>query len=266
VINRSADYVEYCRDTARHLRNIQDLALRGKNKETLTRRVQERIVTEVGLRPDDDLVDIGCGDGTLLVLARNAGIHSAIGFHATDEEAKIVRGLGVEARQGFADALPVPDQSASVVVCNNVLLIVPREKIPASLSEIYRVARPGARILIGEIPFEPGPPPEPEFATARETLAYLHRTYGLRTFVGMLRRMIYWKVTGQPMTIRYGSQVSFYAQPDEFIAMAQAAGLEFVRHWQHEDPANRYNYLFRKAAHAIRSASDAQSNSSHSAA
>ncbi|HST12850.1 MAG TPA: hypothetical protein VLL05_20905 [Terriglobales bacterium] len=58
--------------------------------------------------------------------------------------------------------------------------------------------------------------------------------------------MIYWKVSGQPMTIRSGSQVSFYAQPEEFIAMARSAGLELVRSWQHEDPSNRYNYLFRK--------------------
>jgi len=247
VITRSADYIEYCRDTARRLRNIQDLALRGKNKEALTRRVQERILREVALTTDDDLLDIGCGDGTLLLLAKNIGVNSAIGLHATEEEAAIVRCLGVDARQGFTHSLPLCDECASVVVCNNVLLIVPREKVPASLREIWRVAKPGARILIGEIPFEPGPPPEPEFATVRETLTYLYRAYGLRTFLGMLRRMIYWKVTGRPMTIHYGSQVSFYAQPDELIAMARSTGLEFVRRWQHEDPANRYNYLFRKA-------------------
>jgi ubiquinone/menaquinone biosynthesis C-methylase UbiE len=189
-----------------------------------------------------------------------------MGFHATEEESAIVRNLGVDARQGFTDSLPLADESASVVVCNNVLLIVPREKIPASLHEIHRVAKPGARVLIGEIPFEPGPPPEPEFVTARETLAYLYRQYGLRTFLGMLRRMIYWKVTGQPMTIRYGSQVSFYAEPAEFIAMAQSAGLELIRSWQHEDPANRYNYLFRKADPSARSMPNPQAHSSHSAA
>jgi len=266
VITRSADYVEYCRDTARRLRNIQDLALRGKNKQALTRRVQERIVHEVALTAADDLVDIGCGDGTLLLLAKNSGVRSATGLHATEEEAAVVRRLGVDARQGFTDSLPLPNESASVVVCNNVLLIVPRENIPASLREIYRIAKPGARVLLGEIPFEPGPPPEPEFLTARETLTYLYRTYGLRAFLGMLRRMIYWRVTGQPMTIHYGSQVSFYAQPDEFIAMAQSAGLEFVRSWKHEDPANRYNYLFRKAEPSARPEPTAQTDSSHPAA
>ncbi len=114
---------------------------------------------EVGLTADDTLVDIGCGDGTLLLLAKKLGVSNATGLHATDEEASIVRNLGLEVRQGFTDSLPLPDESASsVVVCNNVLLVVPREKIPASLREIYRVAKPGARILIGEIPFEPGPP------------------------------------------------------------------------------------------------------------
>jgi ubiquinone/menaquinone biosynthesis C-methylase UbiE len=265
VITRSADYVEYCRDTARHLRNIQDLALRGKNKQALTRRVQERIVREVALTIGDDLVDIGCGDGTLLLLAKNAGVHGAIGFHATEEEAAIVRRLGVDAHQGFTDSLPLDDESASVVVCNNVLLIVPREKIPASLREIYRVAKPGARVLIGQIPFEPSPPPEPEFATARETLGYLYAKYGLRTFLGMLRRMIYWKVMGRPMTIHYGSQVSFHAQPEEFIAMARSAGLELVRTWRHEDPANRHNYLFRKADSSARPASNTLTDSSHPA-
>jgi ubiquinone/menaquinone biosynthesis C-methylase UbiE len=266
VITRSSDYIEYCRDTARRLRNIQDLALRGKNKGALTRRVQERILREVALTADDDLLDIGCGDGTLLLLAKNIGVNSAIGLHATEEEAAIVRRLGVDARQGFTDSLPLSDASASVVVCNNVLLIVPHQKIPASLREMWRVAKPGARILIGEIPFEPGPPPEPEFPTVRETLAYLNRTYGLRTSLGMLRRMISWKLTAQPMTIHYGSQVSFYARPDEFIAMARSAGLEFVRRWQHEDPANRYNYLFGKAESATCPAANEQNNPSHPAA
>ena len=101
---------------------------------------------EVALTAEDDIVDIGCGDGTLLLLAKKAGVHSATGFHATEDEAAIVRHLGVDARQGFTDSLPLVDECASVVVCNNVRLIVPREKIPASLREIHRLAKPGARV------------------------------------------------------------------------------------------------------------------------
>ena len=63
----------------------------------------------------------------------------------------------------------------------------------------------------------------------------------------MLRRMIYWKLTGQPAILRDGSAVFFTAPPEEFIAMAQDAGLEIVRYWQHEHWDGRNNYLFRKA-------------------
>src|SRR5579883_491923 len=270
MISRSEDYVEYCRETARNLRDVQDLALRGKDKQAVTRRIQEKILQALDLQADDDLLDIGCGDGTLLRLAQERGVRRAAGLLATEEEAVIVRGLGwkrrrgagllgeggggvilrgagLQARQGLSDKLPVADESVSVIICNAVLLVVPREQVPASLREIYRVAKPGARIFIGEIPLQPGPRPEPEFATVRETLAYIYRQHGLRAWAGMLRRILYWKLTRQPMVIRGGSTVAFYAQPAELVAMAEAAGLRFVRSWPHDDwPANRYNYLFRK--------------------
>jgi len=246
MIARSEDYVEYCREAARDLRDVQDLALRGKNTGEITRRINEHIAREVGLSPGDDLVDIGCGDGTLLRLAQESGVASAIGLLATEEEVAIVRRLGFRVQQGFTDRLPIADESASVVVCNNVLLVVPRERIPASLREIYRIAKPQARIFLGEIPFVPGPPPEPEFASVCETLSYLYRKHGLRTWFGMLRRIAYWKIAGKPMIIRGGASVSFFAGQQEFIAMVEAVGLELVRCWPHDWPVGRYNYLFRK--------------------
>jgi ubiquinone/menaquinone biosynthesis C-methylase UbiE len=252
MVARSEDYVEYCRELARNLRDVQDLALRGKNKRDVTRRIHEAIVREVELAPGDELVDVGCGDGTLLRMAHDSGVASALGFLATEEEVEVVRSLGLQVQQGFTDQLSIADESASVVVCNSVLLIVPGERIPASLREIYRIAKPRARIFLGEIPCTPGPPPEPEFSSARETLSYLYRKYGFRTWLGMLRRMAYWKLAGKPMVIRGGATISFHAEPQEFIAMAEVAGLELVRYWPHDWPAGRYNYLFRKGDPACR--------------
>jgi hypothetical protein len=54
-------------------------------------------------------------------------------------------------------------------------------------------------------------------------------------------------LTGKPAVLRPGTAVSFYAAPEEFIAMARDARLELVRYWRHEDPETRNNYLFRKA-------------------
>lgn len=247
-ITHSDDYVEYCRETAKHVRTLHDLALRGRNKEEITKQIQARIVEEVGLRSDDDLVDIGCGDGTLLGMAEHLGVRNAIGLLATDEEVAVLRRSGFAVKQGLTHRLPISDGSASVVVCNSVLLVVPREKIPASLAEIYRIAKPGARIFLGEIPFVPGCTAEPRFETRRETLSYLYRTYGLRTWFGMLRRMAYWSFTGEPPVIRDGTRISFYASPEEFVAMTEAVGLQVVRYWQHDYPNTRNNYLLRKAS------------------
>jgi ubiquinone/menaquinone biosynthesis C-methylase UbiE len=248
MLTRSDDYVEYCRETARHARDPHDLALRGRKEYDLTRRVHERIVQAVDLAPGDDLVDIGCGDGTLLRMAEKIGVHSTLGLLATDEEVEVLRRFGLNARQGFTDQVPLADASVSVVVCNNVLLIVPREKIPASLREIARIARPGARVFLGEIPFVETPDPLPQFNTRAELLSHLYQKNGLRTWFGMVRRMAWWQLTGAPPIVHAGTAVTFWAPAEEFIAMVQAAGLEIVDFWQHERPNTRNNYLFRKPA------------------
>lgn len=248
MITRSTDYVEYCRETATRSKTLHDLALRGAGKEAITAAIHQRIVDEVALSPEDDLVDIGCGEGRLLHIAVEIGVRSAVGFLATDEEVALVRATGVNVKQAFSDHLPLADTCASVIVCNSVLLIVPRERVLPSLREMSRIAKPGARIFIGEIPYVPGPPLDPEFGTARETLAYLYGRYGLRTCLGMARRMLYWKIAGKPIVIRDGTQISFHATADEMNALAREAGLTPVRHWQHEHPNTRNNYLFTKPA------------------
>jgi ubiquinone/menaquinone biosynthesis C-methylase UbiE len=246
MISTSQDYVEYCRETAKHARDLHDLALRGRGKKEITRLIHENIVDAVELRPEDDLVDIGCGHGILLRMAQDSGVRSALGLLATDEEVALVRRTGLNVRQALTHRLPLPDESASVVVCNGVLLVVPREKVSASLHEIYRIARPGARIFIGEIPFAAQNDPTPQFDTRRETLAYLYRKHGLRTWFGMFRRMVWWQITGKPAVIRAGTAISFFASPEEFAALAESAGLETVSCWQSDYPRTRNNYLLRK--------------------
>lgn len=247
MIEHSDDYVQYCRETAKRARDPHDLALRGRDKHALTRKIHEQIVEAVGLNAGDDLVDIGCGDGTLLRMAQKVGVRSALGLLATDEEVALSRQFGFNVKQGLTDQLPLPDQCASVIVCNSVLLVVPHERIPASLREMHRIAKPGARIYVGEIPFVKPPDPSPKFATRTEMLSFLYRQHGFRTWFGMFRRMAYWQLTGKPAVINSGTATSFWAVPKEFIALAEAAGLQTLRYWQHEDPNTRNNYLLRKS-------------------
>lgn len=248
MISRSDDYVEYCRETAKSARELHDLALRGREKKEITRLIHEQIVEAVEPGPGDDLVDIGCGDGILLRMAQKIGVHSALGLLATDEEVALVRRTGLDVRQGLTHQLPIPDAAASVVVCNNVLLIVPRDRISASLREICRIAKPGARIFIGEIPVAKPEDPTPQFTTGRALLSHLYREHGLRMWFGMARRMAWWRITGRPAIIRPGTAVSFFATQEEFAALVNAAGMEMIRCWRSDHITTRNNYLLRKPA------------------
>lgn len=248
MISYSDNYVEYCRETAQRARDLHDLALRGRDKKEMTRLIHEHIVEAVELGRDDDLVDIGCGDGTLLRMAQRRGVRSSLGLLATEEEVGLLGRTGLDVRQGLTHQLPLPDASTSVVVCNNVLLIVPREDIPASLREMCRIAKPGARIFIGEIPVSAQKDPTPKFESRRELLSYLYRKHGLRAFLGMARRLAWWQVSGRPAVIRPGTSVTFFATPQEFVYMAESAGMQLIRSWQCDWPKNRNNYLLRKAA------------------
>jgi len=165
--------------------------------------------------------------------------------------------LGLKVRAGLTDALPLADCSASVVVCNSVLLIVPRPRIPASLSEIARVAKPGARIYIGEIPRTPELVGVPRHETVPSMLLYLFRKHGLRTFLGMCRRIAWAGFRGQPMILNSAPATEFYIEPDEFVRMAAGYGLRIERYFPHRDldkhgyeriSGTRMNYLFTRVS------------------
>jgi ubiquinone/menaquinone biosynthesis C-methylase UbiE len=243
---RSDDYVEYCRQSAKHARDLHDLALRGRHLKEVTRIICDDIAEQISLGPGDDLVDIGCGDGSLLRVARERGARSAIGLLATDEEVTLVRRTGLDVRQALAHQLPLPDQCASAVVCNNVLLIVPYDQIPASLREICRIAKSDARIYVGEIPETAPKDPTPQFTNRRQALTYMYEKHGFRTWLGMLRRMAWSKMTRRALTISPGTAVSFFATPREFAALSRDAGMEVIRHWAHTYYRGRNNYLLRR--------------------
>jgi ubiquinone/menaquinone biosynthesis C-methylase UbiE len=109
---------------------------------------------EVGER----VVDVGSGAGfDSLVAGMAVGTAGAvIGVDMTPEmlakSRHIARTLGVdhvEFRDGLAEALPVEDGWADVVISNGVLNLTP-DKAQA-LAEMARVLRPGGRLQIGDI-------------------------------------------------------------------------------------------------------------------
>lgn len=110
------------------------------------------------LHPGERVVDLGSGAGIdSLIAAKMVGPEGrVIGVDMTPEMLEKARlsaeqaGLAnVEFREGYAEALPVEDGWADVVISNGVLNLVPDKA--AALLEIRRVLRPDGRLQIGDI-------------------------------------------------------------------------------------------------------------------
>ena len=108
--------------------------------------------------PGERVVDVGSGAGAdCLVAARAVGpTGRVIGVDMTPEmlaraqvSAEEAGADNVEFLEGFAEALPVPDGWADVVISNGVINLVP-DKV-AAYREIARVLKPGGRVQVADI-------------------------------------------------------------------------------------------------------------------
>ncbi|MCK6624591.1 MAG: methyltransferase domain-containing protein [Anaerolineae bacterium] len=110
------------------------------------------------IRPGERVVDVGCGAGIdSLIAAKMVGpTGQVIGVDMTPamldkaRRAAVEAGLtNIEFRQGYAEALPVPDGWADVIISNGVLNLMPDKA--AALGEMARVLKPTGRLQIGDI-------------------------------------------------------------------------------------------------------------------
>ena len=106
----------------------------------------------------EHVVDIGCGAGLdSLIAGRMVGKKGrVIGVDMTPPMLAKARASAFTAGRtnvtfcnGFAEALPVADGWADVVISNGVLNLMPDKM--AALTEMARVLKPGGRLQIGDI-------------------------------------------------------------------------------------------------------------------
>ncbi len=115
----------------------------------------------------EDVLDIGCGCGFDLIVARNkVGADARVcGVDLTGEMVSKARKnfelLGIddiETHQISSEVLPFADNSFDVVISNGVINLSPAKA--ELFAEIYRVLRPGGRLQIADMVMDGKLPPQ----------------------------------------------------------------------------------------------------------
>jgi ubiquinone/menaquinone biosynthesis C-methylase UbiE len=127
-------------------------------------RMRAMFADDLQLRPGERALDVGCGPGRLaMVFAKRVsptgsveGIDPSVEMinRATSRASK--NGVPANFQVAFAQQLPFADATFDAVACTLALHHVAEDDQQAAVTEMYRVLKPGGRLLIAE--FHKGQP------------------------------------------------------------------------------------------------------------
>jgi ubiquinone/menaquinone biosynthesis C-methylase UbiE len=127
------------------------LAFRGRR-----RRVYGRVVALSGARPGDRVLDVGCGGGYLARLVA-AAVGQGGRVTGVDPSAAAIararhrrRPANTSFEVGFAQHLDLPNDSFDIVTSTFAVHHIPKSQRAAAFREMYRVTRPGGRIVVAD--------------------------------------------------------------------------------------------------------------------
>jgi ubiquinone/menaquinone biosynthesis C-methylase UbiE len=121
------------------------------------RALRKMTVEQALIKPGDSVLDVGCGTGEVTLLAKTRakegkayGIDPAPEMIAVARKKGLQKNLEIDFRVGVIEALPFPDASLDVVTSSLMMHHLPEDLKLRGLAEIYRVLKPGGRLLIAD--------------------------------------------------------------------------------------------------------------------
>jgi ubiquinone/menaquinone biosynthesis C-methylase UbiE len=121
------------------------------------RRLRKITVNQALVNPGDSVLDVGCGTGEVTLLAKSrAKAGSVYGIDPAPEMIAVARKkaarkrLKIDFRVGVIEALPFSDSSMDVVTSSLMMHHLPENLKVRGLAEIYRILKPGGRLLIAD--------------------------------------------------------------------------------------------------------------------
>lgn len=239
--------------------DLHELSGRGSNRR-LTQFIAEDILGKLGKTRANKLVDIGCGDGTLLQLASP---HIGLGYGILpnqEEVARVAAALSgypqIAVLLGNACSLPEETSGADVIVCNGVFILLDEEDVSRSLAEMARIAEADAVVFLGEVPQIDEMAGRNYGDSLVRWLVWTAQNRGLRAFLDALSKCIKAWLFGEKLII--APKRIFMAQPSRMIDLCEQHGFVVKEHWAHREldtegnvvsSTTRSDYLLQKKRH-----------------
>jgi len=122
------------------------------------RELRRRTIALARLRPDEQVLDVGCGTGTLAleVARRVGGTGRVTGIDPSAEQIARARSkaarrhLSIDFQMGVIEQIPFPEQTFDVVFSTLMMHHLPAPLKRQGLAEIARVLKPGGRLVIAD--------------------------------------------------------------------------------------------------------------------
>lgn len=126
------------------------LVTRGRERD-----FRETMLRPAHLQPGESVLDVGCGTGTLAILAKRqvgaagevCGIDASPQMIARAQKKARKTGAAVSFKNAFAQSLPYPDARFDLVTTTVMLHHLPKKARAELAAEVRRVLKPGGRVL-----------------------------------------------------------------------------------------------------------------------
>jgi cyclopropane fatty-acyl-phospholipid synthase-like methyltransferase len=122
------------------------------------RAIKRRLLAHAGITTGEQVLDVGCGTGTLALRAARAarsvrvtGLDADASILARARRKAAAAGLDISFDEGRSTALPYPDASFDLVLSTLFFHHVDDDAKRQTASELIRVLRPGGRIVVGDL-------------------------------------------------------------------------------------------------------------------